>query len=70
MTDFLSLAAMIVIGAWLWSSLRSGELRFRGSSTKREDDPEIFRIGCALLALLFGATILSLLGVIPKHLPS
>jgi len=62
----IDVLALLVLGGWLVSSAMSGELRFRGSSTKRDEDPEMFWLGWGLLLLLTVAALLSLVGVLPK----
>ncbi len=60
---------LIVIGFpfWLWSAIKSGELRWYTRTTRRDDAPEMFWIGCAAIVLIFGAGVLALVNVISRH---
>jgi len=63
----INAVVLVVLALWLLSSLSKGEIRFKNANTtKRDEDPLAFWLGCGLIFLLFIAVALAMAGVIPR----
>jgi hypothetical protein len=65
----VELLTVIVWPFWLWSAIRNGEIRWFGNKTRRDEEPEMFWIGCAAILLGFLVALYGLFDAISRHAP-